>query len=398
MKSTALLCLLLAGILLPLRDSSADMGQVHAYDAKVSETSQKAIILHNGTEEVLILGTDLKADRKTGILRFIPFPAEPQVGLAPADVFEAAAALLKKHHLQFLEASKGGAAEGRAVELRLQKKLGAHDLTLIKVNDPLQFRSWVNDYFKKKKLPVQAEYTVAEGIVGDYVKRGIPYFVLDFVLVTEETRFIEPVLYRFASRLLYYPLRTSNTFGGRGGIDLILIVPGTLCTPSLAAYDTCLGFSHFGDHLRASTSAEIAPDEVRTIYPEADGFFGGRPVFLQMAAYWGDYAFDRDIFADVGQAFPHAIGFAPEHPGSPWVLPIAEVLRDVAQRVPENRDKRCALPPAPGPCKGIFKRYFFDPEKGACAGFFHGGCGGVVPFETRAECEELCLPKGSSRK
>lgn len=395
MRSALFLFILLASTTLPLRNASADMGQVHAYGASVSETSQKAIILHNGVEEVLILGTDLKADRQAGILRFIPFPAEPQVSLAPPDVFGTAAALLEKHKLQFLQASKGGAAEGRAVELRLQKKLGAHDMTLVKVNDPAQFRSWVNDYFRKRKLPVRTEYAAAEAIVGDYVKRGIVYFVLDFVEVTEETRFIEPVLYRFASRKLYYPLKTSNTFGGKGRIDLILIVPGTLCTPSLGAYDTCLGFTHFGERLQASTSAEIAPDEIRALYPAAGDFFGGRPVFMQMATYWGDYAFDRDILADVGNAFPHAIGFVQEQRGSPWILPMADILRDLEQRAPGkgagDRDVRCALPrPDPGPCKGLFVGYFFDPGKEACAGFFHGGCGGVIPFETKAECEALC--------
>ena len=31
-----------------------------------------------------------------------------------------------------------------------------------------------------------------------------------------EPRFIEPVAYRFKSKELYYPLKTSNTFGGQG--------------------------------------------------------------------------------------------------------------------------------------------------------------------------------------
>lgn len=41
----------------------ADMGRILATDATVSEESQKAIILHNFDEEVLILGTDLKAGK-----------------------------------------------------------------------------------------------------------------------------------------------------------------------------------------------------------------------------------------------------------------------------------------------------------------------------------------------
>ena len=41
----------------------ADMGQIHASDVQVAEDSQKAIILHNFNEEILILGTDLKAEK-----------------------------------------------------------------------------------------------------------------------------------------------------------------------------------------------------------------------------------------------------------------------------------------------------------------------------------------------
>ncbi len=326
MKTLLPLCFLLVCIALVPQNTSADTGQIHAYDASVQELSQKAIILHNGREEVLILGTDLQADRKIGLLRFIPFPAEPQVSLASPDVFETMAALLAKHQLQFLVASKGGPMEGQAVELRLQQKLGAHDLTIIKVNDPMQFRSWVNDYFTSKNLPVKPEYPLAEGIVEDYVKRGIRYFVLDFVEISEDPRFIEPVLYRFASKDLYYPLRTSNTFGGTGEIDLMLILPGSLCRPSLAAYDTCLGFraGPVRGQMHASTSAALSAEEILPLYPEAGEFFGGKPVFLQMVSYWGDYLFDRDIFADVGEAIPQAHGYEAEQSDDFGIFPAGD--------------------------------------------------------------------------
>lgn len=337
MKPTVLLLFLLTIIGLPLGIASADMGQVHVEDAQISETSQKAIIFHNGQEEVLILGTDIQATRKIGVLRFIPFPAEPQVSLAPAKAFEVAAALLQEHHLVFLQASKGEPPQKQPVELRLEKKLGAHDMAVIKVNDPVHFRSWVNDFFKKKNLPVKAEYATAEAIVDDYVARGISYFVLDFVEVTEETRFVEPVLYRFACEELYYPLKTSNTFGGIGGIDLLLVLPGTLCKPSLGAYDTCLGFTHYVDHVQASTSAAVSTDELLPIFPETGQFFGDKQVFIQMVTYWGDYVFDRDIFADVSQAAPHAFGYVEEGQGSPWTFPIVEILKDIDKKPPEEK-------------------------------------------------------------
>ncbi|MDA8172794.1 MAG: DUF2330 domain-containing protein [Nitrospiraceae bacterium] len=283
------------------------MGQVHASKAEVSETAQKAIILHNGEEEVLILGTDLHADRKGGIIRFIPFPSEPEVALAPTRAFEAAAKLIKDHGLKFVFFSKGGPPSAHAVEVRLHEKLGAHDMTVIRVNDPLQFRKWANDYFLKRGLPVRKKYAKAETVVENYVRRGMVYFVVDYVELTRDTRFIEPVVYRFASKKLYYPLKTSNTFGGRGFIDLILITPGTLCDPMRIGYG-CLGVLD----MQGSTSAAVPASSLREIYPEAKNFFGDKKVFLQMAQYWGGYGFDKDILADMSKAVPHAIQYVPD--------------------------------------------------------------------------------------
>lgn len=121
-----------------------DRGRILTYDtdADVRETSQKAIILHNFEEEVLILGTDLKADKNTGIIRSIPFPSKPAVSLAPEKSFEAVTALIKSHGLKFVEQTKGGQTSTKDVELHFNQKLGVHDITIIKINNSLGFRNW----------------------------------------------------------------------------------------------------------------------------------------------------------------------------------------------------------------------------------------------------------------
>jgi len=318
MKITPLFAaFLILAVALPLSNAGADMGQIHASNVRVSEESQKAIILHNMEEEILILGTDLKAQSNTGIIRFIPFPTEPQVSLAPERAFDAASELMKKHELKFLFVSKGGGSGTKGVELKLNTKIGAHDMTVIQVTDPVHFREWVNAYFQKKGLPVKKVYPEIEAIVRDYVKRDISYFVLDYVELSPETKFIEPVMYRFRSSQLYYPLKTSNTFGGKGGIDLILIIPRTLCTPSLDAYshsgEAVLGLPAYSE---ASTSARINPAELKEILPEADDFFNGQKIYLQMVSYYGKYEFQIDIVYDLSKGKDKAYGYQPEGPES----------------------------------------------------------------------------------
>lgn len=381
----------------------ADMGRitVSSEAVLVSEDAQKAIILHNFSEEVLILGTDLKATARTGIIRFIPFPSEPSVALAPAGAFEMAAAMIKKYGLRYQEYfySKGGSTESssESVELKLNKRLGAHDLTIIKVNDIAAFRDWVNDYLKKKGLPAKAEYRAEEAVVADYVKRGIVHFVLDFVEISPETRFVEPVAYRFKSKPLYYPLLTSNTFGGEGTIELIVLAPVTLCAPGNGPFDLYSGALYrepdprarrpynqrplcLGLPVKASTSALLVKEEkaLEEIFPGAGSFFAGRKTLIQAVRYAGKYSFENDIFVDAASGRPEempGIDEAPDAPGS------------LESRLTGAVDpKKCAAKGERGPCKAMFERYYYDAAAKSCKAFFWGGCGGVEPFESEAEC------------
>ena len=50
----------------------------------------------------------------------------------------------------------------------------------------------------------------------------------------------------------------------------------------------------------------------------------------------------------------------------------------------------CDLEPDPGPCFAAIQAYYFNQETQTCAAFTWGGCAGVVPFSTLAECESAC--------
>lgn len=395
-------------------NARADMGRVYVSldPVAVSEDSQKAIILHNLEEEVLILGTDLKASKKTGVIRFIPFPAKPSVALAPAGAFEKAADMIRKYGLKYqtLTYTKGGPAAPKTegVELLLNKKLGAHDMTVIKVNEVQQFRQWVNRYFKSKGLPAKDTYPEEEAVVHDYVKRGLVYFVLDYVEIDSVVRFIEPVAYRFKSKELYYPLKTSNTFGGQGSIELIIISPFTLCFPGNEPLDPYSGALYREEHpeaqrpygqrplclnlpVKASTSALVLKKEndLDALYPGGEEFFKDKKAYIQVVSYTGKYFFEHDIFVDVSTGLPREQGvYEAERNGR---------FGDAFDSLDDPAGKPCLLKPERGPCKAMFERYYYDPVSRTCKPFFWGGCGGVVPFETEEECLK-CLETGGKSK
>ena len=57
----------------------------------------------------------------------------------------------------------------------------------------------------------------------------------------------------------------------------------------------------------------------------------------------------------------------------------------------------CTLSPDPGMCFAAIQMYYFNQETQQCEDFTWGGCGGVVPFESLAECEAaLCAESGDN--
>ncbi|XP_077980104.1 uncharacterized protein LOC144435382 [Glandiceps talaboti] len=54
-------------------------------------------------------------------------------------------------------------------------------------------------------------------------------------------------------------------------------------------------------------------------------------------------------------------------------------------------DDSCCLDPDPGPCKGSFPMWYFDPRDNTCKQFTYGGCdGNKNKYNTSGECERAC--------
>lgn len=60
----------------------------------------------------------------------------------------------------------------------------------------------------------------------------------------------------------------------------------------------------------------------------------------------------------------------------------------------EPKDPRCTMVPQKGPCKAIFWKYYYEHKNNTCKEFMYGGCDGVVPFDTKEECEKFCIEDG----
>ena len=291
----------------------ADKGHIWPHPVALSEASQKAIILHNRGEEVLILGVELQAQQATDILEFIPFPSEPQVALAKGNPFERAKRLMEEKGLEIESAHpvKGASALG-PVEIRFSEKIGMHQVTVIKLNDTKGFAEWVAAFFAEKGIPFKPDLSKVLPVAEDYLHRGFAYFVFDYVPVGPTLRFIEPLTYRFRTKHLYYPLKTSNIVGGQGAVDIIMVLPGSFVFESEPTKEMRfwsglrdLSTAHANDW-RLSSSSKLNLTEAGTLYPEAGKLFAHtKKVYLQALQFRGDYQFSNDLLLDLDSLAPY---------------------------------------------------------------------------------------------
>ena len=60
------------------------------------------------------------------------------------------------------------------------------------------------------------------------------------------------------------------------------------------------------------------------------------------------------------------------------------------QEEEEELPDECYLIPDPGSCEGFIPMYYYNLDLEMCEMFVYGGCAGLVPFESLAECQNAC--------
>ncbi|XP_065920539.1 uncharacterized protein [Dysidea avara] len=75
----------------------------------------------------------------------------------------------------------------------------------------------------------------------------------------------------------------------------------------------------------------------------------------------------------------------------PQVLLLLFLAAVVSSATYSTKKNPCLLDSEVGPCKGLFRRYFFNKKTGQCEKFFYGGCGGNANnFKSKRSCEKKC--------
>jgi hypothetical protein len=198
----------------------------------LEEPGQNAIVAWNGREEIIVLSTNVKSSKSTLVLEVLPLPSNPEVKEGSFDSFKKLVELIsKKGVVRQKPLGMGAKAKAKAgVEITFHQKIGAHDLTAVKVNDLNHFMDWVENFTKSKGFEGKVSPGF-RGAVANYLSRDIKFFVFDFIEAGRDEKSVKPLIYRFKTDFLYYPLEItaySDVGPSSSEVNVFLIAKGRI--------------------------------------------------------------------------------------------------------------------------------------------------------------------------
>lgn len=280
-----------------------------AYDplrVRVYEPRQAAVILFNGSEEILVLSIELAASEPTGVLEIVPLPSKPKVKLGNIEKMGQLEQLLIEKNRPRPSSPPGtmgggpvpGAAPAgeaarvaRSARIAFTAKLGAHDLKAVEVMDIGFFSRWVMQFMESQQAVRAAVTPEFAGIVDNYLKRDFRWFVFDSIAITTDAKGRQPIEYRFASDRIFYPLEISSLQQGQTSIDLLVVT-----AQRLRNYDV-----RYRREIDWGLEATIKQTELARISGGWASFMKVPEVYLQMLTLSGNLKdFQVDLVAKLG--------------------------------------------------------------------------------------------------
>jgi len=285
MGNKYLLALVFIFLALSLVSANRGMIVIGPKEVSLQESGQNAIVAWNGNEEVIILSTDAKSSESTLVLEVLPLPSNPTVKEGSFDSFTKLTEIINEKLRAIRDQkmaegfSRGTKAPG--IEITFHKKLGAHDVTVVKVNDLDHFMNWVENFttemgFEHTKISSKFENTVAS-----YLNRDIKFFVFDVIESSEDKQSIKPLIYRFKSDFLYYPLEitaTSDAGSSRSEVNIFLLAKGIIKEDVVEDINL---LPRTGFHY----NIELSEEELKEISPEVADLFSS--AYVMNAYYYG---------------------------------------------------------------------------------------------------------------
>ncbi len=261
---------------------------------RMFKPNQRAMIAWNGSEEILLLSTDMSASEATQALEVVPLPTEPKVKKGDVETFRRATALINRK-IRKPSAARGGGgplpAPGRpAGEVTFHKKIGAHDISVAHVLSTDGFIAWVEKYLGSLHVQNPIIPPATKKIIDEYLAGKFTWFVFDVISLDEVLITGEAIEYRFKTKFLYYPMKVTQTVEGATTVDLLVLSPKLL--------DKFPGIPISQVQLRHEP-VSITSEELRSLNPDMDALLGHREdMKLRIWRLQGEISsFQQDLIA-----------------------------------------------------------------------------------------------------
>jgi len=268
------------------------------------EAGQKAIIAWNGTEEALILSTDVRSSESATVLQFVPLPSNPtKVEEGTFSSFENLVKMVNQKiralgRYRGLPTAGYGEEGPPGVEITFHAMLGPHDVTIVKVSDLEYFVMWVENFASSRGLAARAIPDGFKQSVASYLDNGIAYFVFDVIQTGSDEKSVTPLIYRFETDFLYYPFNiTGNSVGLESTLDevqLFIITKGRISSKTFenGQLRASIGFEEW---------LELNLGELAQISPAIADLFKSDP-FVMNASYFGQLSeLGKDLVITKGE-------------------------------------------------------------------------------------------------
>jgi len=320
------LALLAGSIFVTPSPVSADGGMVVIGPEEVTlqEQGQKAIVGWNGTEEVLIISVDIQSSASASALRIVPLPSDPsKVEQGSTESFIKLTEVMNNKIRQLKWSPSGERYAGTLggdgemalppVQVTFHEKMGAHDVTIVRVEDVDAFSGWIQDFSVDNGLGPTEVSPVFKGTIENYLSKDIRYFVFDLIDVGTTVRSVEPLVYRFRSDSVYYPLQitaTSDIGQTYSEVNLFLITKG-------AVGEKAVKQARFWPYAGFDIPIALTRGELESVSPELADLFQSDP-FVVNARAWGplwDLSEDLVIHQDSITSVPLAERLLSRHYG-----------------------------------------------------------------------------------
>lgn len=316
----------------------------------LDQSAQNAIVAWNKNEEKIMLSINIESSGSSTVLRVIPLPSNPsEIIEGEFESFEKLVEIMNEKiddvrdgHLGAPAEWKNQAASG-GVEITFQEKIGAHDITVVKVNDLDCFLDWVENFAEEKglqktDLEIECEkyhYSTCpesciktctpsvcspegectadcDGVgscrnkiqkkeissefkegVENYLKKDIKYFVFDVIEAGQEKESIKPLIYNFKTDYLYFPILISGISEiseSRTEINLFLVTEEETEFANVPyGYHRSNWFNHYG------YPVELTKEELEEVSIEIADLFEDGASVRKTSVYAKLKDLDRDL-------------------------------------------------------------------------------------------------------